>query len=69
MGGLRHPRALQEHAPTRERELLILRTGWLCRSEYEWGQRRNRPGLRHHRRGDREGEGRPGRSGLGRDRR
>ena len=24
--------------PERERELLILRTGWLCRSEYEWGQ-------------------------------
>ncbi len=22
----------------RERELLILRTGWLCRPEYEWGQ-------------------------------
>lgn len=22
----------------RDRELLILRTGWLCRSEYEWGQ-------------------------------
>lgn len=22
----------------RHRELLILRTGWLCRSEYEWGQ-------------------------------
>lgn len=22
----------------RERELLILRTGWNCRSEYEWGQ-------------------------------
>jgi alkylhydroperoxidase family enzyme len=22
----------------RERELLILRTGWRCRSEYEWGQ-------------------------------
>lgn len=22
----------------RERELVILRTGWLCRSEYEWGQ-------------------------------
>ena len=22
----------------RERELLILRTGWLCPSEYEWGQ-------------------------------
>ncbi len=22
----------------RERELLILRVGWLCRSEYEWGQ-------------------------------
>lgn len=24
--------------PPRERELLILRTGWLCQSEYEWGQ-------------------------------
>jgi alkylhydroperoxidase family enzyme len=24
--------------PARERELLILRTGWLCQSEYEWGQ-------------------------------
>mgnify|MGYP002336300162 CR=1 FL=1 len=24
--------------PARERELLILRTGWLTRSEYEWGQ-------------------------------
>ena len=24
--------------PARERELVILRTGWLCRSEYEWGQ-------------------------------
>lgn len=24
--------------PPRERELLILRTGWLCHSEYEWGQ-------------------------------
>jgi 4-carboxymuconolactone decarboxylase len=22
----------------REREILILRTGWLCRSEYEWAQ-------------------------------
>jgi alkylhydroperoxidase family enzyme len=22
----------------REREILILRIGWLCRSEYEWGQ-------------------------------
>src|SRR4029453_9053603 len=22
----------------RERELAILRVGWLCRSEYEWGQ-------------------------------
>ena len=22
----------------REREMLILRTGWLCRAEYEWGQ-------------------------------
>ena len=24
--------------PPRDRELLILRTGWLCRSQYEWGQ-------------------------------
>lgn len=24
--------------PARDRELLILRTGWNCRSEYEWGQ-------------------------------
>ena len=24
--------------PAREREILILRIGWLCRSEYEWGQ-------------------------------
>ena len=24
--------------PARDREILILRTGWNCRSEYEWGQ-------------------------------
>jgi 4-carboxymuconolactone decarboxylase len=24
--------------PAREREILILRIGWLCRAEYEWGQ-------------------------------
>jgi len=24
--------------PPRDRELLILRTGWLCQAEYEWGQ-------------------------------
>jgi 4-carboxymuconolactone decarboxylase len=24
--------------PAREREIAVLRTGWLCRSEYEWGQ-------------------------------
>ena len=24
--------------PLRERELAILRTGWLCRARYEWGQ-------------------------------
>ena len=24
--------------PARDRELAILRVGWLCRSEYEWGQ-------------------------------
>jgi 4-carboxymuconolactone decarboxylase len=26
--------------PARERELLILRTGWLCDAEYEWAQHR-----------------------------
>lgn len=26
--------------PARDRELLILRTGWLCQAEYEWGQHR-----------------------------
>ena len=29
---------LQGKLPVRERELLILRTGFLCDSEYEWGQ-------------------------------
>lgn len=24
--------------PARERELVILRTGWLCQAQYEWGQ-------------------------------
>ena len=24
--------------PVREREILILRIGWLCQAEYEWGQ-------------------------------
>jgi alkylhydroperoxidase family enzyme len=24
--------------PARDREMLILRIGWLCRAEYEWGQ-------------------------------
>src|ERR687889_192312 len=24
--------------PARDRELLILRTGWRCQAEYEWGQ-------------------------------
>ena len=26
--------------PPRDRELLILRTGWLCQAEYEWAQHR-----------------------------
>jgi alkylhydroperoxidase family enzyme len=29
---------LKGKLPARERELLILRTGWNCRSEYEWAQ-------------------------------
>jgi len=28
----------QSKIPAREREILILRIGWLCQSEYEWGQ-------------------------------
>lgn len=47
---IRHPRLFKRwmafggtilmggEIPARERELLVLRTGWLCRSEYEWGQ-------------------------------
>ena len=31
---------LQSTLPVRERELVILRIGWLCRAEYEWGQHR-----------------------------
>jgi 4-carboxymuconolactone decarboxylase len=46
----RHPRLLKRWSafggvllyagelPARERELLILRTGWNCRADYEWGQ-------------------------------
>jgi 4-carboxymuconolactone decarboxylase len=46
----RHPKLLRRWAefggtllaggllPSRDRELLILRTGWRCRSPYEWGQ-------------------------------
>jgi alkylhydroperoxidase family enzyme len=29
---------IKGHMGARERELLILRTGWNCQSEYEWGQ-------------------------------
>jgi len=29
---------LKSTLPARERELAILRTGWRCRSPYEWGQ-------------------------------
>ena len=29
---------LNGRLPARDRELLILRTGWNCRAEYEWGQ-------------------------------
>jgi len=28
----------QSTLPARDREILILRIGWLCQSEYEWGQ-------------------------------
>ena len=53
--------------PARDRELLILRTGWNCRAPYEWGQHvaiaRER---RHHRRRDRARRRRPGRRAAGR---
>ena len=29
---------LSGRVPARDRELVILRTAWLCRSDYEWGQ-------------------------------
>ena len=29
---------LKSSLPSRDREILILRIGWLCGSEYEWGQ-------------------------------
>jgi alkylhydroperoxidase family enzyme len=29
---------LSGRIPARDRELVILRTAWLCRSDYEWGQ-------------------------------
>ena len=35
---------LKSSLPPRERELVILRAGWLCKSEYEWAQH-NRIGL------------------------
>ena len=31
-------KVLSGRLPARDRELLILRTGWRCRSVYEWGQ-------------------------------
>jgi alkylhydroperoxidase family enzyme len=31
---------VQSTLPAREREILILRIGWRCRSEYEWAQHR-----------------------------
>lgn len=31
---------IQSSLPVRDRELVILRIGWLCRAEYEWAQHR-----------------------------
>src|SRR5262245_8389695 len=33
-----HPTGETSTLPPRDRELLILRTAWLCRAAYEWGQ-------------------------------
>ena len=50
--------------PARDRELLILRTGWNCRAEYEWAQHLpDRPRLRAHGRRDPTGGARPRRRG------
>ena len=52
--------------PPRDRELLILRTGWRCRAPYEWGQHVViARAVGHHRRGDRAHRRRAGRSRLG----
>src|ERR1700757_3314435 len=53
--------------PPRLRELAILRTGWLCRAEYEWGQHvvlARRGGIS--KRGDRPGQDRPRGGGMDR---
>ena len=56
--------------PARERELLILRTGYLCRAPYEWGQHVTIGlGRRAHRRRDRPGRRRSRRRRLVRRRR
>ena len=46
--------------PPRDRELLILRTAWLCRAEYEWAQHLHigrKAGLRYVYEGNQPGEG------------
>ena len=50
--------------PARDRELLILRTGWNCRAPYEWGQHvAIARAVGHHRRGDRARRRRARRAG------
>ncbi len=38
LGFARYVLSEESTLPAREREILILRIGWLCQSEYEWGQ-------------------------------
>ena len=38
LAGVRRARVVEIDAAAREREMAILRIGWLCQAEYEWGQ-------------------------------
>jgi len=38
LGFARYVLSDENTLPTRDREILILRIGWLCQAEYEWGQ-------------------------------
>ncbi len=48
LGFARYVLSEENTLPVRDREILILRIGWLCQAEYEWGQHMPcRPASRH----------------------